>query len=160
MKRIDLAVDAVSYADDQRLEHDGEPFTGEVVEQVGGQLVSQQFYVDGIAHGPEREWWADGGRKAEGEMRHGMPVGVHRFWHRNGQLAEEREFDDAGRMIRRRKWDENGDPHEKPPRPPPPPPPAGPGPPPPCRPPPGRPPTPRPGPFAYSPEGAVHRSGG
>ncbi|AXK86427.1 hypothetical protein IU436_22940 [Nocardia farcinica] len=112
MKRIDLAVDAVSYADDQRLEHDGEPFTGEVVEQVGGQLVSQQFYVDGLAHGPEREWWADGGRKAEGEMRHGMPVGVHRFWHRNGQLAEEREFDDAGRMIRRRKWDENGDPVE------------------------------------------------
>lgn len=112
MTRIDLETDPVVYRNDGILEYEGEPFTGEVVEQLGDQLIAQQFYVDGIPHGPDREWWVDGGPKSEGEIRHGMPTGIYRAWHRNGQLAEEREFADDGRVAVLRRWDEDGNPIE------------------------------------------------
>jgi len=115
VKRIDIEDDAVEYADDMRLLYRGEPFTGEAVELVGEQLLTQQFYVEGIRHGPEREWWLDGGAlKSEGEMRHGSPVGVYRAWHHNGQLAEEREFGGDGRVTVARKWDKDGNPVDVP----------------------------------------------
>lgn len=66
MDRIDLSRDGVNWDEDLRLVYRGELFTGEVVETVAGQLLSQSFYVNGIPDGPDREWWAEGGLKSEG----------------------------------------------------------------------------------------------
>ncbi|MBF6289201.1 hypothetical protein IU457_23840 [Nocardia cyriacigeorgica] len=98
MKRIDLNIDETDSGDDLRLMYNGEPFTGEAVESVGDQLLSQEFYVDGIAHGTTREWWPNGQLKMEGQLRHGLECGVFRRWHENGQLAAEKQFDDFGTL--------------------------------------------------------------
>ncbi|WP_329375845.1 hypothetical protein OG625_00610 [Streptomyces sp. NBC_01351] len=109
-RRLDLSIDEVDTGDDLRLEYQGEPFTGEVAETIGDVLLSQVFYVNGIPHGPDREWWADGVLKSEGEVRHGLPYGTFRQWHHNGQLAAEKHFDDYGRLLTIDRWDENGNP--------------------------------------------------
>ncbi|BDT85158.1 hypothetical protein FMUAM8_09220 [Nocardia cyriacigeorgica] len=108
MKRIDLNIDETDSGDDLRLMYNGEPFTGEAVEAVGDQLLSQEFYVDGIAHGTTREWWPNGQLKMEGQVRHGLEYGVFRRWHENGQLAAENRFDDYGKLHTVHRWDENG----------------------------------------------------
>lgn len=114
MKRIDYSVSRREIAtdDDLRLTYRGEPFTGEAVETIGDQLLFQVFYVDGIPHGPDREWWADGPIKSEGQVNYGVPAGIWRTWHHNGQLASEQEFDDEGDPIETRTWDESGNPIE------------------------------------------------
>ncbi|WP_193364732.1 toxin-antitoxin system YwqK family antitoxin [Nocardia cyriacigeorgica] len=112
MKRIDLNVDEVTTGDDLRLEYEGEPFTGEVVETVAGMMISQEFYVDGINDGPTREWWGDGVLKSEGTTRRGRPTGLYRDWHSNGRLACERVFDERGRLTEVRTWDEKWTPDE------------------------------------------------
>ncbi|KZM75406.1 toxin-antitoxin system YwqK family antitoxin [Nocardia terpenica] len=109
-KRINANFDPVSWDDDLRLEYQGEPFTGEVVETLGDQLLSQEFYVNGIPHGPDREWWENGALKSEGQVRHGRAYGVFRTWHENGQLASEKHFSDNGRLHTVLEWDENGNP--------------------------------------------------
>lgn len=112
MTRIDRNADPITHGTDLRLEYRGEPFTGEVVERAGEQLLSQEFYVDGVPHGPTREWWPDGRRRAEGEMRHGLPHGTHRRWYADGRPEAERDFDEAGRLVSVRRWDEDGNPVE------------------------------------------------
>ncbi|MFF0542562.1 toxin-antitoxin system YwqK family antitoxin [Nocardia thailandica] len=109
-RRIDSSADGadIGTGADLRLEYRGEPFTGEVVETVGEQLLSLTAYVDGIPHGLDLEWWADGGRKSEGRVEHGLPVGVWRRWHHNGTLAVEKHFDDTGDLEDVRAWDEDG----------------------------------------------------
>ncbi|WP_040804587.1 toxin-antitoxin system YwqK family antitoxin [Nocardia concava] len=114
MQRIDYGVSRHEIAtdDDLRLTFRGEPFTGEVVETIGDQLLSQEFYVAGVPHGPDREWWAGGPLKSEGEVDYGRPKGIWRSWHHNGQLAEEREFNGRGHLTAVRRWDEAGNPIE------------------------------------------------
>ncbi|RDI69303.1 toxin-antitoxin system YwqK family antitoxin [Nocardia pseudobrasiliensis] len=114
MNRIDLTFDEVSWDDDLRLTYCGEPYTGEAIETVGGaQVISRDFYVDGVLHGPTKQWWADGRIMTEGQMRHGLAVGVFRTWHNNGQLGSEVEFSDTGQEISRREWDEAGKPIQR-----------------------------------------------
>lgn len=111
MTRIDLNQDPTSVSADLRLEYAGRPFTGEAVEELApGQLLSQEFYVDGIRHGSSREWWPDGRLKSEGEICRGRPHGVFRRWHPNGQLAETCLFDDDGQLEAVRAWDPAGRP--------------------------------------------------
>lgn len=111
MKRINLNDMDHTTGDDLRLEDEnGEPFTGEVVDEAAGLLLAQLFYSNGIPHGPSREWWDDGTLRSEGENYHGRPRGIFKRWHRNGQLARESIFSDDGVLIERREWDEGGDP--------------------------------------------------
>lgn len=77
MNRIDIGADP-TYTDDLRLEYRGALYTGEVVEALGDQLLSQEFYVNGVRHGPSRKWWADGQMMSEGEMVAGSPSGIRR----------------------------------------------------------------------------------
>lgn len=74
------------------------------------KLLSQQFYVDGIPNGPDREWWSDGTLKSEGQVRYGLPHGVFHEWHKNGQLAREKFFGDTGQLQTVLEWDEAGNP--------------------------------------------------
>ncbi|WP_224275547.1 toxin-antitoxin system YwqK family antitoxin [Streptomyces sp. LS1784] len=81
------------------LTYKGVPFTGEVVEAIGDQLLWQDFYVDGYQHGPAREFWADGPLKMEGQMVHGHCHGVFRYWNHDGTLAKEQVFDETGDLA-------------------------------------------------------------
>ncbi|MFI9535535.1 toxin-antitoxin system YwqK family antitoxin [Nocardia fusca] len=109
MRRIDLNEDPTTVSADLRLEYAGQPFTGEVVEElVPGQLLSQEFYLDGLRHGSCREWWPDGRLKSEGESCRGQPRGVFRRWHPNGRLAAESLFGEHGELEAIREWDEHG----------------------------------------------------
>ncbi|PSR58973.1 hypothetical protein C8258_30375 [Nocardia sp. MDA0666] len=108
MSRIDINTDPVDWGDDLRLEYQGEPYTGEVVETLGDQLLSQEFYVNGVRHGPSRKWWADGHMMSEGEMVAGSPSGIFRKWHHNGRVSEEDHFDENGMLTVRHRWDEEG----------------------------------------------------
>ncbi len=106
-----INIDDTEFGSDLRYLYEGEPFTGEAVETISeGQVVALSTYRNGLAHGPMFEWYPDGQRKFEGEARDGRAVGVSREWHRNGQLAEERIFDEEGDLVSVRRWDEQGAP--------------------------------------------------
>ncbi|PWW58365.1 hypothetical protein DFQ13_109158 [Actinokineospora spheciospongiae] len=101
--------DDVETEDDLRVTHQGKPFTGEVVERApGGQVVALTTYFEGMEDGPAAEWYPTGERKAEGAVSYGTAIGVHQTWHRNGTLATHDEFDPKGKLLVRRRWDENG----------------------------------------------------
>lgn len=105
--RVDY--DDVETEDDLKVTHQGKPFTGEVVERgPGGVVVAITTYYEGMEDGPSYEWYPTGERKAAGSVRYGTAVGVHEEWYRSGALAAVDEFDDRGRHLSRRRWDESG----------------------------------------------------
>lgn len=90
--------------------HDGVRFTGVAEDRLpDGTLVSLTTYVDGLQDGPDEEWFNDGTRRSEGQFQRGVPVGIHRTWGPEGNLSREVEFSDAGRILRRRGFDEAGE---------------------------------------------------
>jgi antitoxin component YwqK of YwqJK toxin-antitoxin module len=105
--RVDF--DDVRTEDDLRVTYQGRLFTGEVVERgPDGVIVALTTYYAGMEDGPTAEWYPTGERRAEGVVRYGTAVGTHRTWHRNGTIATHEEFDDEGRLLLRRCWDESG----------------------------------------------------
>ncbi|WP_326767967.1 hypothetical protein OG978_28625 [Streptomyces sp. NBC_01591] len=109
--RIDIDDPEVDMDRGQRLLYRGELFTGEVEEHLGGALVSLDSYVEGVQHGPSREWYEDGTLRSEATAREGRPAGVSGEWHPNGVLAAEVEFSENGlRTLAERRWDEEGQP--------------------------------------------------
>jgi antitoxin component YwqK of YwqJK toxin-antitoxin module len=110
MKRIHVFLDDSELDDSLRLVHEGEPFTGELVNTYGETLIFLETYRDGWRDGPLREWYEDGTPKAEGMARHSLAVGTYREWHRNGRLAVEKLFNDKGRLVSEKHWDEDGTP--------------------------------------------------
>lgn len=87
--------------------YEGVPYTGEVVE-IGreSKLISLCNYYAGVQDGPYSEWYGPDRPFKQGTMRFGLLIGVNRKWHPNGQLALETEFDDQGRELYRREWDD------------------------------------------------------
>ncbi|MFG1895784.1 toxin-antitoxin system YwqK family antitoxin [Micromonospora zamorensis] len=103
--------DDVEIEDDLRVTHQGELFTGEVVERSPqGQVIAVTTYFKGMEDGLSAEWYRSGERKAEGSAHYGIAVGVHEEWHRNGNPAARVEFDDQGKLISRQRWAEDGTP--------------------------------------------------
>ena len=89
--------------------YEGVPYTGEVVE-IGreSKLISLCNSYAGVQDGPYSEWYGPDRPFKQGTMRFGLLIGVNRKWHPNGQLALETEFDDQGRELYRREWDDKG----------------------------------------------------
>ena len=111
LKRIYIDDPDVDMDYGQRLLYQGELFSGEVEERLGGAVVSLDMYVDGVQHGPSRAWYEDGTPRSEGTVDMGCPVGLWREWHPNGTLASERLFAENGQTILEdRQWDEEGQP--------------------------------------------------
>lgn len=110
-RRIDIDDPEVDMDDAQRLLYQGNPFTGEVTEHLGGKLVSLDVYEEGVQNGPSREWYKDGTPRSEGTVRDGLPRGEFREWHPNGVLASRKFFDDDGLTLREEdQWAEDGRP--------------------------------------------------
>ncbi|MEU4446035.1 hypothetical protein AB0K14_31805 [Actinosynnema sp. NPDC050801] len=92
-----------------RVLHQGLPFTGEVVDTDGqGLTLGITGYQDGLEHGPQFEWYADGAKRLEGQSDRGSAVGEWRQWHANGRLAEYTLFNKYGELIHLQRWDEDG----------------------------------------------------
>ncbi|WP_392668307.1 toxin-antitoxin system YwqK family antitoxin [Streptomyces sp. LN785] len=110
-KPIDIDDPDVDMDPGGRLLHRGVLFTGEVEERSGGVVVSLDSYVDGVQHGPSRDWYKGGVLRAEATARSGRPVGVSKAWYPNGTLATEQVFSEDGLTILvDRQWDETGRP--------------------------------------------------
>ncbi|WP_173082743.1 toxin-antitoxin system YwqK family antitoxin [Phytohabitans rumicis] len=87
----------------------GEPFSGSLLRIDDTGAVIEMIPVrDGVVHGIVREWFPDSTQRSQTTMRDGVPAGTAYTWHPNGQLAEAREFDDDGHVVRTRQWTENG----------------------------------------------------
>ncbi|TWP45227.1 hypothetical protein FKR81_39835 [Lentzea tibetensis] len=95
--------------DTMRVLHEDELFTGEVITRdAEGRIVGLVTYFEGVPHGPQGQWYADGSNKKEGQVDWGLAVGDWRAWHPNGQLAEHTVFNENGRRARRQRWDKDG----------------------------------------------------
>lgn len=111
MRRIDIDDPEVDTDGSGCLSYEGEPFTGEVAEHFGVDMIILDTYVDGYKHGPSREWYRDGTLRSEGTLRDGLPVGEFKEWHANGVLASKQVFADNGMtLLEESTWDEQGRP--------------------------------------------------
>ena len=109
MQRIDTSTADVGRDPDRRLTYKGQPFTGEAVTHGHtGKVTSTVTYVDGVEHGPRRQWYENGPLKAEMFVHHGRIIGTAREWHENGRLAQEQRFNEHGDLVEESRWDENG----------------------------------------------------
>jgi hypothetical protein len=78
-----------------------------------------------VRHGIWVETYEDGSRKSHGRFTRGLPTGLHRTWHVNGQPATERRYDWDGKLHKKQVdfnedgervakfFYEHGDPEEK-----------------------------------------------
>ncbi|WP_159068813.1 toxin-antitoxin system YwqK family antitoxin [Nocardiopsis alba] len=88
---------------------DGEPFTGEAIEILGGAVVGLTTFVSGMEDGPQVEWYGSGQIRSEGQVsRVAGAIGVWSEWNESGQLVERKEFNEKGKLISLRQWDGNG----------------------------------------------------
>jgi hypothetical protein len=106
MKRVPEG--SLEYPGDGYYYLDGEHFTGVgFARHPDGWLQVEIAYTNGLKWGTQREWFAPDQLLTEAEMQAGAVHGKQRFWHRNGKLAEEGEYE-FGVTLRRKKWDEDG----------------------------------------------------
>ncbi|MFT5121631.1 MAG: hypothetical protein ACI9TH_004188 [Kiritimatiellia bacterium] len=54
-----------------------------------------------VRHGIWLETYANGTRKTHGRYTRGLPTGLHRTWHANGQPASERRYDWDGKLHKK-----------------------------------------------------------
>lgn len=109
--RINIDDPDVDVDDAQRYLYRDEPFTGELYESDrGGTMIALFGVLEGVRHGPHREWFPDGTLRLEMTVVDGSAVDVSREWHRNGTRSVEREFDDRGDLVAVRRWAEDGSP--------------------------------------------------
>lgn len=102
--------DDCEYSDSQELLHDGEPYTGVVVEYApDGTLITEEHYRSGIRDGGSRGWYHSGVLREEADYAFGLRRFL-REWHRNGQPRRELHYDDRGRTVSDQAWDANGQP--------------------------------------------------
>lgn len=88
---------------------EGKPFTGVAEERrADGTLWTETAILNGVEHGPYREWNADGLLTAEWTHDGGAVHGVLRKRHDNGRLAEETEYL-WGYNMKSTKWDYDGE---------------------------------------------------
>jgi antitoxin component YwqK of YwqJK toxin-antitoxin module len=70
-----------------------------------GHLVREQMVLAAkgakpLAHGSDKGWYSDGAKRYEREFDHGVPKGVWRTWHANGQIASETTFGETESVLR------------------------------------------------------------
>ena len=87
---------------------DGEPFTGIAFSVTkDGFERSQLEYRNGLRWGASKEWYGPDLPKVDATYYKGVLHGRAREWHRNGQLAEDGEYE-YGIVLWEKQWDEEG----------------------------------------------------
>ncbi|WP_457028306.1 toxin-antitoxin system YwqK family antitoxin [Kitasatospora sp. P5_F3] len=99
MQRVDTNDLDLETDDYQRLYHNGESFTGEVVEGSIEDPISLETYWDGWLNGPWRLWHLDGSPRAHGEFVKGRFIGEVLAGHENGRLQSRRSSRRQGRSC-------------------------------------------------------------
>jgi antitoxin component YwqK of YwqJK toxin-antitoxin module len=106
---INIDFDELDWDDDQCAVTGDGPFTGRAVEYNSRrQVVGVYGYRDGLKDGEERRLTPDGVLLYEGVWANGRGVGVHRAWYANGQLKEERTYDERGFLGQVSRWAPDG----------------------------------------------------
>jgi antitoxin component YwqK of YwqJK toxin-antitoxin module len=83
------------------------PFTGTAYHEMGGQLVFQCEFRDGLPNGLKQKWYSDGIRRYEADLIDGGAHGRVREWHPNGVLKYLARCE-YGICLEATVWDENG----------------------------------------------------
>ncbi len=108
---IPVEIELVEYDLDGRALVDDQLYTGEVVEHdAESRLLSRTNYRDGWQDGLELHYFTDGSPEFEGCWTQGRQIGNHRYWHANGQLAQEIVYDNLGNSTRLGRWTPEGSP--------------------------------------------------
>jgi hypothetical protein len=74
----------------------------------GGGFAERCVLPDGTRHGPSREWYASGQRRAQTEWQRGMRHGKSVFWYRNGRKMAEVQHDHWQAVGVWTNWDAEG----------------------------------------------------
>ncbi len=98
----------LEYDDYEVFYRNGQPFNGVCYRlDAEGRLEAEREYVDGVQWGYGRTWFPSGMPEYDNRFWRGLPHGLCRHWHENGQLAEE-AFCELGIGVRERRWDRDG----------------------------------------------------
>ncbi|WP_060048285.1 toxin-antitoxin system YwqK family antitoxin [Burkholderia ubonensis] len=85
----------------------GEPFSGISYTLRDGWEKSETEIRQGLQWGTTKEWYEPGRPMREATFFKGVLHGRAREWHKNGQLAEDGEYE-YGITLWEKSWDENG----------------------------------------------------
>ena len=89
--------------------YDGQLFAGTVMtHHPDGWQMSETQYLDGIRHGKETRWFADGKMRSTKYFERGRKVSTHLGWWPNGQLRFEYGFSDGIRHGDYLEWYPSG----------------------------------------------------
>src|SRR5215813_603490 len=87
---------------------DGTPFTGIGYIERNGEVIEEAEYRNGLKWGVSKTMFPGGKPYKHSRLFAGVRHGRHREWHFSGELAEEADYE-LGFLVRRKKWDEDGD---------------------------------------------------
>jgi antitoxin component YwqK of YwqJK toxin-antitoxin module len=99
----------VEYSDYHLYVHEGEAFTGiEYHADKNGRIIEEQSYFEGMSWGFSRSWRENGTLRGEYHLRYGATDQECKEYYLEGQLKEV-FFCDQGIIIRRKRWNKQGD---------------------------------------------------
>jgi len=68
-------------------------FTGIAIENAeNGQVINEEHYENGLAHGTWKEWYDTGEKKFIGDFKNGINDGVWTQWYRDGKVQRKLTF--------------------------------------------------------------------
>ncbi|MGW5195172.1 toxin-antitoxin system YwqK family antitoxin [Kribbella sp. NPDC004138] len=88
----------LDFGPDLVMQYRGQPFTGIAFDVTENGTRSELTYVDGLQHGPARDWDASGRLRAEDSWRANVRHGVSRTYDENGAVISEQRWD-HDRMV-------------------------------------------------------------
>lgn len=100
---IGLAQDTIKTSDyvrkGDKVFYNDSLFTGIAVKKAdNGQVINEEHYEKGIAHGTWREWYDTGEKKFIGAFKNGVNDGVWTQWYRDGKVQRKLTFE-KGQVI-------------------------------------------------------------
>lgn len=79
--------------------YNGSLFTGIAIKKAdNGQIINEEHYEKGIAHGIWREYYETGEQKFIGAFKNGINDGVWTQWYRDGKIQRKLTFEN-GKLI-------------------------------------------------------------
>ncbi len=88
------------------------PLTGAVYIWEAGRLSSLILVWNGLRHGPDIQWYANGQRFVERHYRHGMEWGIHKAWYEDGSVRSLKSFEGGQAHGEFFEWHSNGQPSQ------------------------------------------------